>query len=143
MKRLRILRQVLRHTGASKVWTGFLIQVFLTAAVIRFHEPGITSYRQALWYCYAVVTTIGFGDIVVTRVLSRALSVLLSVSAVVVIALVTGVIVNFFNQINELRHRDTITAFMDQLERLPELSHEELEDISRRVRDFHQNKRFG
>ncbi len=136
MKRLQILRRVLRDTGASRVWMGFLVQFFLSAAVIWLREPEIHTYGEAMWYCYAVVTTIGFGDIVAQHTLSRLLSVLLSVSAAVVIALITGVIVNFYTQVNELRRRETVTSLMDRLERLPELSRGELEEISRRVRDF-------
>ena len=91
MKRLQVLRRVLRETGADKIWTGFLVQFFLSAAVIWLREPDMPRYGDALWYCYAVVTTIGFGDIVAQHFLSRVLSVLLSISAALVIALVTGV----------------------------------------------------
>lgn len=136
MRRLRILRRVLHDTGAEKIWMAFLAQFFLSAAVIWLREPDIRTFGEALWYCYAVVTTVGFGDIVAQRLLSRVLTVLLSVSAAVVIALVTGVIVNFFHQVTELRRKETLTALMDKLERLPELSPEELENISRRVREY-------
>ena len=97
------------------------------------------SYGDALWYCYAVVTTIGFGDVVAQSFLSRVLSVLLSVSAALVIALITGVVVNYYNQISALRQKETLAAFVDKLEHLPELPPEELEQISLRVREF-QNK---
>lgn len=139
MKRLQVLRRVLRDTGANKIWTAFLIQFFLSAAVIWLREPGMHSYGDALWYCYAVVTTIGFGDVVAQSFLSRILSVLLSVSAALVIALVTGVVVNYYNQISALRQKETLAAFVDKLEHLPELPPEELEQISLRVREF-QNK---
>ena len=136
MKRFYILRQVLRHTGASKIWTGFLILFFVCAGIIWLQEPEIHTYSEALWYCYAVVTTIGFGDVVVQLPLSRALSVILSICAAVVIGLITGVIVNYYNQITDLRRKETLTALMDKLERLPELPPEELEQISQRIREF-------
>ena len=139
MKRLQVLRRVLRETGADKIWTGFLVQFFLSAAVIWLREPDMPRYGDALWYCYAVVTTIGFGDIVAQHFLSRVLSVLLSISAALVIALVTGVVVNYFNQVTALRQKDTLTALMDKLEHLPDLPHEELEQIALRVREF-QNR---
>ena len=139
MKRLQILRRILRETGANKIWTGFLIHFFLSAAAIWLLEPDIHSYQDSLWYCYAVVTTIGFGDVVAQTFLSRVLSVLLSLNAALVIALVTGVVVNYYNQVTALRQKETLTAFMDKLERLPELPPEELEQISLRVREF-QNK---
>lgn len=136
MRRLQVLRRVLRETGANRFWAAFLVQFFISAAVIWLREPGMPRYGDALWYCYAVVTTIGFGDIVAQHFLSRVLSVLLSISAALVIALVTGVVVNYYNTITELRQKGTLTAMIDKLEHLPELSREELEHISQRVRDF-------
>lgn len=136
MKQFRVLRQILKHTRADKIWTGFLLVFFLSAVIMWLLEPGIPSLGKALWYCYAVVTTIGFGDVVVQSPVSRILSVLLSVYAAVVIALITGVIVNYYNQLLALRQKDTIIALFDKLERLPELSKEELEQISRRVKEY-------
>lgn len=136
MKRIRILRDVLRQTGASKIWTCFLVQFLITAGIIWLREPEIHSYGDALWYCYAVVTTIGFGDVVAQCLLSRILSVLLSVSAVIVIAIITGVIVNYFMQVSELHRKGTLAAFIDKLEHLPELSPEELQELSEKVRNF-------
>ena len=115
---------------------GFLLLFFVCAGIIWLREPDIRTYGEALWYCYAVVTTIGFGDVVAQYPLSRILSVLLSVSAAVVIALITGVIVNFFNQVTALRQKETVTALMDSLEHLDELEPEELRQISERVRQF-------
>lgn len=53
-----------------------------------------------------------------------------------VIAIVTGVVVNFYTQMVEMQRKETLIMFMDKLERLPELSKEELESISRKVREF-------
>ena len=136
MKRIHILRDVLRQTGASKIWTGFLVQFFISAGIIWLREPDIHSYGDALWYCYAVVTTIGFGDIVVQCLLSRILSVFLSISAMIDIAIITGVIVNYYMQVTELRRKETLAAFIDKLKRLPELSPEELRELSEKVKAF-------
>ena len=53
-----------------------------------------------------------------------------------VVAIATGVVVNFYTQMVEMQRKETLAMFMDQLERLPELSREELENISRKVRQF-------
>ena len=136
MKRMRVLRRVMHDTGASKIWSGFLLLFFASALVIWLLEPGIKTYGNALWYCYTVVTTIGFGDIVAQHLISRILSVCLSISAAVAFALITGVIVNFYTQLTQLRHKETLAALIDKLERLPELPPEELEEISCKVRAF-------
>ena len=62
---------------------------------------------------------------------------LLSIYAALVIAIVTGVVVNFFNQLVALRQKKTLTAMLDKLERLPELPREELEQIAKAVREYH------
>ena len=85
-----------------------------------------------------MVSTIGFGDVVVHTLLSRALSVLLSVYAVVTVAIFTGVIVNAFNRVVELRQQESITAIVDKLDRLPEMSKEELTQLSLQIK-----KRLG
>ena len=136
MKRIQVLKRVLRDTGANRIWAAFVIEFFVSAAIIWLCEPDFHRYGDALWYLYAVVTTIGFGDYVAQHLVSRILSVLMSISAAVVIAIITGVIVNYFNHISSIRNEETLAAFMDKLEHLPELPPEELEQLSLKVRVF-------
>lgn len=140
MRRLRILNRILKQTGADRLLYGFVVFYILCAAVIWLCEPGIQTMGDALWYCYAVITTVGFGDVLVTTPLARIISVILSIYAILVIAIVTGVVVNFFNQIVELRQSETMMSMLDKLEHLPEMSGSELEEISQQIRDM-RNKR--
>ena len=140
MKKLHILKNVLVRTHADKILSTYLIFVFLSALVIRVIEPGISSLPTALWYCYAVISTAGFGDVVVTTYIGNLISVLLTVYSLLVIALVTGVIVNYYNQLIQIRQKETLAAFTDKLQRLPELSKEELEEISRNARQYLGNR---
>lgn len=98
-------------------------------------EPD-NRYGDALWYCYAVISTAGFGDVVAVTFIGKMCSVLLTIYSLFVVAIATGVVVNFYTQMVELQRKETLAMFMDQLERLPELSREELENISRKVRQF-------
>lgn len=134
MRKLKVIGFVLRETGADRIIAGFLAFMLLCATVIALIEPGIHTWGEALWYCFTVVSTIGFGDIVVHTLLSRALSVLLSVYAVVTVAIFTGVIVNAFNRVVELRQQESITAIVDKLDRLPEMSKEELTQLSLQIK---------
>ena len=54
---------------------------------------------DGLWYCFAIVTTIGFGDLTVTGTLSRILSVILGIYGIIVVSLITSIIVNFYNEV--------------------------------------------
>ena len=56
------------------------------------------SYGDALWYCFAIVTTIGFGDVASVSVIGRILSVILGFYGIIVVAVITSIIVNFYNE---------------------------------------------
>ena len=101
-----------------------------------FHGINNTNIKDALWYCYAVISTAGFGDVVAVTFIGKMCSVLLTIYSLFVVAIATGVVVNFYTQMVEMQRKETLAMFMDQLERLPELSREELENISRKVRQF-------
>ena len=94
----------------------------------------ITSSSDALWYCYDVISTTGFGDIVVHGFIAKLCSVIVTIYSLIVIAIVTGIFANFYMQVIEERREDTIVAFLDRLEHLPELSDEELKELSERAK---------
>ena len=64
-------------------------------------EQSMPTYSDALWYCFAIVTTIGFGDITATSSVGRILSIILGIYGIIVIALITSIIVNFYNELNK------------------------------------------
>lgn len=136
MKKLRILWGILRHTHADRILLGFVLFLLADAAIIQIVEPDINRYGDALWYCYAVISTAGFGDIVAVTLIGKTCSVLLTIYTLFVVAIVTGVVVNFYTQLVELQRKETLAAFMDKLERLPELSKDELETISRNIKRY-------
>ena len=136
MKKLKILWGILRHTPADRILLGFVLFLLADAAIIQIVEPDINRYGDALWYCYAVISTAGFGDIVAVTLIGKTCSVLLTIYTLFVVAIVTGVVVNFYTQLVELQRKETLAAFMDKLERLPELSKDELETISRNIKRY-------
>lgn len=136
MKRLRILIEILRRTHADKILLGFVAFLFIDAFLIMMVEPDITRYCDSIWYCYVALATIGFGDIVAKTFIGRVLTVLLSLYATLIIAIITGVVVNYYMQIIELRQKETLSNLMDRLEKLPEMSKEELQEISNKVKHF-------
>ena len=136
MKKIKLLWVILKRTRADKILLGFVAFLFVMAAILWIAEPGIDRYRDALWYCYAVFSTAGFGDIVAITFIGKICSVLITVYAIYAIAIITVVVVNFYTQMVEMQRKETLTMFMDKLERLPELSKEELEVISKNVKKF-------
>lgn len=135
-RRLKILWRILKHTGADKILYTYIACVLIYAALIWIFESSISSFRDALWYCYAVISTAGFGDVVVHSMGARVVSVVLTVHSCLVLAIITGVIVNYYNQIMEVRDKETLSAFFERVERLDELTHDELVELSRKVKEF-------
>ena len=109
-------------------------------APIWIWEPGIHSYVDSLWYCFASATSIGYGDFAAVTLVGRIITVLLSIYSIAVIAVFTAVITSFFTDLARLRASDSAREFVDQLEHLPELSKEELEELSRRVKEYQKRK---
>ncbi len=139
-KRLRILRSIMKNTMADEILFSYIIFVIIDAAAIWLLEPSITSFGDAIWYCYAVVSTAGFGDMVATTFVTRLLSVILTVYSTLVLAIITGVVVNYYTQLLELKNKDAIAEVLDSMERLPELSKEELAELSERVKRFRNSR---
>ena len=126
--------RVFRETGADTLIGIYLGFVLLCALIFRVVEPGIDAYWDALWYCFTVASTVGFGDIVVTSRVSRALSVVLSLYSAVTLAIFTGVFVNYFNQLVQLRQKDSLATLADKLDRLPDMPRDELRKLSEQIR---------
>ena len=57
-------------------------------------EPEIHNYFDALWYCFSVISTIGFGDIVVISIVAKILTILLSFYSIIVFAILTAIFRN-------------------------------------------------
>ena len=135
-QRLITFRRVMKQTGAHKVLVTYLMFVFIAAWIVLLTEPGITRYGDALWYCYDVISTTGFGDVVVHGFIARMISVAVTVYSLIVIAIMTGVFSNFYTQVIREGQRGTLAAFLDRLEHLPELSKEELAELSEKVKKY-------
>ena len=134
MKRVIVLHRILKRTNAYVIIVNFVLVVFAFAFIIFLCEPGITSYGDALWYVFADIFTVGFGDIVATTAPARILSVLLTVYATFVIAVVTGVVVSFYTELLSRKYSESREVILDSLSRLPELSKKELTELSEKIK---------
>lgn len=128
--------RVLKRTGTLKIFSGYLLFLCGAAAVLALLEPGIKTFGDGVWYCFVAATTIGFGDICVVTRLGRVITILVSLYGILMTAMVPGVVVSYYMEYLKIREKETISIFLEQLERLPELSKEELEELSKRVKQF-------
>lgn len=136
-----ILWQVIKQTCAYTFVLGYILFLLACCAVFCLVEPEtFPSFGNAIWCVFQMITTIGFGDIVPTSAVLRVLSVLIGISSLFVVALITGVVVSFFNETIRVSRNESFVAFGQQLEHLSELSPEELATMEASYREFKRGR---
>ena len=128
--------RILKWTGTLKIYMGFLLFLCGASAILVIAEPGINTFGDGLWYCFVAATTIGFGDICAVTSIGRITTVAVGIYGILMTAMVPGVVVSYYMEYLKIREKDTISVFLEQLVQLPELSKEELEELSERIRKF-------
>ena len=124
--KLHLISKIIKKSLMKEITLGLMIIIILCSVYFTVVEPNITSYVDALWYSFAVITTIGFGDVYVSTTLGRILSVLLGICGIVVVALFTSFIVNFYNEMNKKREERAIKKIVEEatMEKLEEKEEE-------------------
>lgn len=135
-RKIRLLRDVLKKTHTNRIVFAFIVFFFLIALIIWLNDPAIHSYRQSIYYCFMIASSVGNGDVIVSTTLARILTMILSIYSVFALAIITGVVVSYYNAYTQMQFKDSIENMMDKLETLPELDKEELEEISEKIKKF-------
>ena len=96
--KFKVLFKIIINTFALEVLLGLLATMVAGALVLLTVEETFTNFGDALWYCFAVVTTIGFGDLVATTLIGRLVTGFLGVYGIIAVAVITSIVVNFYNE---------------------------------------------
>ena len=96
--KLNVLLKIVVRTFALEILLGMLTLMVAFSLIFMFYEDDIATFGEGLWYSFAVVTTIGFGDYTTKTLVGRVLTVFLGMYGIVVVAVITSIIVNFYNE---------------------------------------------
>ena len=96
--KFKVLFKIIINTFALEVLFGLLATMVAGSLVLLTVEETFTNFGDALWYTFTTVTTIGFGDKVAVSLVGRLVSVILGLYGIIAVAVITSIIVNFYNE---------------------------------------------
>jgi len=97
--RARVLFKIIVRTYALEIILGLVTLMVGSSIILMIYEKDtIKSFWDGLYHCFATVTTIGFGDFPMVTPIGRAITVILGIYGIVVVAVITSIIVNFYNE---------------------------------------------
>lgn len=134
--KIRAIIPVIRAAGLVPWTVAFVALFFAATLIVDLSEPTLDGLGNAAWLMFQVVTTIGLGDFTCTSIIGRAAAIVLSTYSVFFLALITGAVVSYCQERMNARRNASVAHFIDQLEHLPELSREELAELSEKVKEF-------
>lgn len=110
----------------------FVLSVFL----IWLLDPSITTFWDAVWFGFMIVTTIGFGDYTVVHPAARLVTVVLGLYGVLAIAFICGAGASWLFEKVRAGHHESVAQMLWQLEHLEQLDEENLRRIERKAGDY-------
>ena len=107
LTKVKIFADILIKTHTIDVIICLLAMIITFSFLFpMFEGENISNYWDAMWYCFAVITTIGFGDFAATSLVGRVLTVVLGIYGIVVVAILTSVIVSYYGTISKKEVKD-------------------------------------
>lgn len=108
---MKVLFKIIFKTYAVEILFGLITLMMAVSFLLTMYEPEMRTFGDAMWYCFTAVTTIGFGDLKSHTLVGRIGTVVIGIYGVVVVAVLTSIIINFYN---EVRGKDD----MEQLKKI-------------------------
>lgn len=102
LEKMKLLLDILIKTHTIDILICLCAFMISFSFILPRFEADINSFWDGMWYCFTVITTIGFGDMVATTRAGRLLTVVLGIYGIIVVAILTSVIVNFYNEVSAI-----------------------------------------
>lgn len=139
LNRLSVFK-VLKTNKLDKVIVFAFLLIFVSAIPIKFIEPGINTYEDAVWWAVVTATTVGYGDIAPVTGPGRMIAFVLMVFGIGLLGMVTGSVATFF--IGEEKKKRTSVAFIQkELDRVDELTEKDIDTLMVLLEKIKEEKR--
>lgn len=99
--KVKVFLDILLKTHTIDVLLCLLAMIIAFSFLFPMFEDTIDNYWDAMWYCFAVITTIGFGDFAATTLIGRILTVVLGIYGIIIVAILTSAIVNYYGAVSK------------------------------------------
>ena len=140
MKAMKRIGKLLVRTGTINMFLAYLIILLIGGIVVMFIEPEVKDIFDGFYFLFVASSTIGFGDIGPVTLLGKIITILVTLFGILTTAMVPGVVVAYYTEYLKIREKETISTFLDKLENLPDMSKEELAELSERVKEFNKSR---
>ncbi len=130
-----------------------MVYSFVSAAVMFSVEPNsFDSFFEALYWAFAMLTTVGYGDIYPVTRIGRLVSMISSVFGTAVIAMPAGILTaGFMEEINKVRFKDQrkleqeVSELLDEIKQLRREQaerglEEQIEQIAAQVKQVQEHR---
>lgn len=114
--KFNVLFKIIMRTYALEILIGLLTVMVAFSLLFPLFEEKITNFGDGLWYSFTVITTIGFGDMVATSLVGRILTVILGMYGIIIVAVITSIIVNFYNETAGKKDESTLKEIKNEQE---------------------------
>ena len=125
-----------RLVHVDRMLLAYLIVYIIVSMIVWVLDPDIKGLSDALWFTFQTGTTIGYGDLIVNNWFARVVTVFFSVYSMALVAVFTGILAGYFVEIIKTEAKESAVKFLLDMERLPEMTHDELVELSDRAKRF-------
>ena len=130
----------MKRTGMMHMLIVYAIFFSVVSVILFLIEPGMKNVGDGFWYTFVASATIGFGDLTAITAAGRVLTVIVSLYGIILAAMIPGVFVSYYTEYLKIREIETVSTFLEKLEHLPELTKDELVELSEKIKKFNKKR---